>query len=336
MPHICDLVKAGVIAKAEDGWSMRQIALRYNINKNSVFNILKKWRINGTISRNPGSGRRRISTQQQDLQLVNTLVENPFYSVIQAAEDTNFPGSSSTGRRRVRESELRCHPAAQKYLLKAVHKEARLGFALEYLVHDVDFWNNVVFTDEKTFQSTHSGRIRVYRPPNTRYDEKYISNNDKSGRFSVNMWAWISARGPGVLWHIEERFNSETYIRILDNIMLPSVSQLFPNNEFIFQQDNCSVHTAHTVTNWFQDNNINVLNWPSHSPDLNPVEDVWGLLVRSIQKRNVRPRNAQELLEIINDAWENIITNDYCIRLFNSMPNRLIEVINRNGAITKY
>ena len=56
---------------------------------------------------------------------------------------------------------------------------------------------------------------------NTRFDEKCTSDNDKSGRLSVNTWAWISAHGPEVLWRIRERFNSETYITILDNIMLP-------------------------------------------------------------------------------------------------------------------
>lgn len=335
MARISSFTKAGIISKAEDGWSIRQIALRYNVNRNSVFKILKRWRQQGNVDRNPGSGRRKISTIEQDDLLINTLREHPFYSVVQTVGETNFPGSFRTGQRRVRESELRCHPAAKKILLTPRHKELRVGFALEYMVHPEDFWYNVVFTDEKTFQSTSNGAIRVYRPPNCRYEEKYVNNVDNSNRFTINVWGWISARGAGVLWHIEERLNSPRYIEILNNIMLPSVSQLYPNNEFIFQQDNCPIHTAHAVKAWFRQNNINVLDFPSRSPDLNPIENVWGLLVQNVRRRNVRPQNVEDMLEILINAWEDI-DNDYCINLCRSMPQRLTEVVNRNGAMTRY
>jgi transposase len=72
----------GIISKAEDGWSIRRIALRYNISKNSVFNILKKWRQQGTKNANPGAGRRRVSNQEQDALLIQTIREHPFYSVV--------------------------------------------------------------------------------------------------------------------------------------------------------------------------------------------------------------------------------------------------------------
>jgi hypothetical protein len=74
--------------------------------------------------------------------------------------------------------------------------------------------------------------------------------------------------------HVEERLNSVVYIRILENVMRPSVTRVYPNQNFIFQQDNCSVHTSHRVATWFQDQNINVLDWPSRSPDVNPIENM--------------------------------------------------------------
>jgi hypothetical protein len=74
--------------------------------------------------------------------------------------------------------------------------------------------------------------------------------------------------------HLEDRLNSDVYVRILEDVMMPSVSRISPNFNFIFQQDNCSVHTAHKVAEWFRNNSINVLDWPSRSPDSNPIENM--------------------------------------------------------------
>ena len=36
---------------------------------------------------------------------------------------------------------------------------------------------------------------------------------------------------------------------------------------------------------WFADNNINVLEWPGNSPDLNPIENLWHQAKRMLQRR---------------------------------------------------
>ena len=190
--------------------------------------------------------------------LVNYITRAPFSTAAEAREGVDFPGSVRTARTRVRQAGLINSAAARKPFLTQEHKECRVGFALEYLNRDDDFWNKIVFSDEKVFQSCNNGRIRVYRPRNQRFEERYVHSINNSGRFSVNVWAWISAEGGGSCINIGGRLTGEVYRNILNNHMLPTVTQRFPENNFIFQHDNCPVHTSRIVKDWIQENGVNV------------------------------------------------------------------------------
>jgi hypothetical protein len=149
------------------------------------------------------------------------------------------------------------------------------------------------------------------------------------------MWAWILADNPRIMVHVENRLTGDVYFSILENVMLPSVSRTFPNLNFTFQQDNCSVHTVHRVASWFRNNNINVLDWPSRSPDLNPIENMWALLVQNLTRQRVVFQNRDELLTAIANAWHPL-PKDYHRNLSLFMPRRLERVIEVNGALTSY
>ncbi len=75
--------------------------------------------------------------------------------------------------------------------------------------------------------------------------------------------------------------------------MLPSADQLFKDADFLFQQDLAPVHTAKSTTSCLNDHGVGVLDWPANSPDLNPIENLWGIVKRKM--RNKRPKNADEL-----------------------------------------
>lgn len=156
----------------------------------------------------------------------NTL----WIQLLQHATLLDFPGSSQTARLRIHGSELSNYSASNKVALTEEHKERRLNFANQFVGMADDFWENVIFSDEKVFQSCHNGTVRVYRPRNCRYEESYLNPTVRSGRFSVNVWGWISCQGPGVCWRIEERLTGVHYASILENVMLPSISQLYPDN----------------------------------------------------------------------------------------------------------
>lgn len=58
-------------------------------------------------------------------------------------------------------------------------------------------------------------------------------------------------------------------------------------NDFIFQQDNAPCHTTREVYDFFDKKGIKTLDWPSQSPDLSPIENVWGLIKQEIWSLDV-------------------------------------------------
>ncbi|KAJ3665897.1 hypothetical protein Zmor_001361 [Zophobas morio] len=103
--------------------------------------------------------------------LVNLVENRPFTTAVEAVRVTHFPASVRTAQRHLKQSGLRNHIAAKKMLVTPRPREARVGFALEHLARDEAFSSRVVFSDEKVFQSSRNGSIRVYRPRNSHYNE---------------------------------------------------------------------------------------------------------------------------------------------------------------------
>ena len=76
-----------------------------------------------------------------------------------------------------------------------------------------------------------------------------------------------------------------------------------------------------------------MLDWPSNSPDLNPIEHVWKLLKDKVKKKNIY--NTEDFKKIILNEWKAININ-IINSLINSMQNRINEVIKNNGNNTSY
>ncbi len=83
-------------------------------------------------------------------------------------------------------------------------------------------------------------------------------------------------------------------------------------------------HTSKATVGFLKKNRVKVIQWPSMSPYLNPIEHLWGILKRQVEHHS--PSSIQSLKEVILEEWKKIDL-EKCRQLVHSMPRRLGAVI---------
>ena len=99
---------------------------------------------------------------------------------------------------------------------------------------------------------------------------------------------------------------------------MDSVKKMRIQNNFTFQSDNDPKHTSLLAKKWFSDNNVDQLEWPPQSPDLNIIEHLWKYLDDSV------PANGRTSLAAFRTAlfqsWDQI-DKEKVEKLVESIPN---------------
>ena len=100
------------------------------------------------------------------------------------------------------------------------------------------------------------------------------------------VWGAFAAAGTTPIVFLQGRTNSIMYQDMLAENLLPN-APLITCGDYIFQQDNASIHASASSKSWLQANSVELLGLPARSPDLNPVENCGAFLsVRCMRMAN--------------------------------------------------
>ena len=109
----------------------------------------------------------------------------------------------------------------------------------------------------------------------------------------------------------------------------------YPEENYIFQDDNAPVYRARSVQNYKTQNNINGMFWPQQSPYANITENCCILLKNAQQKRLCRVHNVTDMEREMMDIWVTIPLHNIK-NLYRSLPTRMLKIIRSKGYIAKY
>ena len=149
-------------------------------------------------------------------------------------------------------------------------------------------------------------------------------------------WGCISAQCKLPIIEIRGNLNADRYC---NEVLEPSVVPHFDGHALadrpIFMQDGASCHTARVSLSLLRRNEIEILDWPSKSPDQNPIEHIWDWIKREINSPEKNIRTLAELRTEIVTAWNAIQQNDIR-RLISSCSRRVNALIAARGDFTRY
>ncbi|KAG2823550.1 hypothetical protein PC111_g10172 [Phytophthora cactorum] len=188
------------------------------------------------------------------------------------------------------------------------HKMDRLNWAKNMIIQP-DKWLQIVFSDEKKFNLDGSNGLRHYWRDVRRPARQTVCRQNGGGSGDKHQSTVLE--------------------------YMPSFAHLHHGVDYIYQQDNASIHRSKLTMEFFEEEGIKLLDWPARSLDLNSIENFWAMMARIVYHNGKQCDSVAEMRAAVIAAWE-ALDASYLGKLVDSMPKRCIEVIEKQGNKTHY
>ncbi|GFT48432.1 transposable element Tcb2 transposase [Trichonephila clavipes] len=273
--HLDAFTRGRIIGKLEEGRSVTSVAAEFGIAHSIVSRLWRQFQTTRTAIRGFSSGRPRGTTPANDRYIVLQARRNRRQTAGEIARHT----TQATGR-----------PISRFTVARRLYDESRFSL------------------------SSDSHRILIWRERGSRNHPSNIIERDRYGGLGVLVWGGIML-GSRTDLHIFDA-GSINGTRYCNEILLPYV-RLFRGAmglQFLFMDDNAPCHRTVAAEQLLESEDIERMDWPARSPDLNPIEHVWDFLGRRLAARTLPPVTIRELRLALQDEWA-------------AMPQQLIDTL---------
>jgi len=324
--------RAAIITLDKIGHSRIDIAREIPCSLNTVGHWLRSWMEHRSLDDGDRSGRPRCTDEDTDEAIEVMATEKKFTVPKDIKKELQLECSARTVRRRLDEVGLYGRVARAEYAFDERDIQRRLSFAEGYGDWTVADWDRAIFSDETHIEVYGRSRVWVQRPVGHALDPEYMVERVPHSE-RVSLWGCFCARGVGQAEIFIDAFDAARYVDILQHNLIQTALHFYPRETWWFQQDNAPQHTSRLAHRWFHNHGVNLIDFPPYSPDLNPIENLWGILKARVESRLARTTN--EVERVLKEEWE-ALDKQLLTSLAHSMPTRCAAVVANHGHKAPY
>ncbi len=283
------------------------IAEQLDISQSTVSRIIGRWAQEGVIEEKTGRGRNpefSAKEKQTVIDLQNTDRLKPATSIHKEMVESGYNLSYYQTWSIIHET-FHATYAPYKIKLSQSNRLSRISWAEQFLSWRQWKRDLIVWTDEKIFcLYPQSKKMKVKLLPDES-SEAYGLPRVQQGGGHIMVWGAITIFGKIYLATLPSKVDGKVFAKFLKEEAIPAIKASHPKR-WILQQDNAPPHKGETLK-VLEEEKIETLTWPAKSPDLNPIEQVWGWMAKEVNRKSFQ--NLQELEKYVYDVWEKIPLN---------------------------
>lgn len=280
--------------------SQRKISELTRCGFDRIRNAIQYYEQYGVVPSPKKMGRPTKSTDEVLSHISLMTIESRTSSCIQISKQLfnnfNLEVSKSSVQRYRNDLGFNYKPPKIKKFLNDAQIKSRIVFSnsiLSYSLSKQINTANFIFSDESRFCRTKDGVWRWYRK-NENTDDIY----DKKNKFEqgIMVYGAIGYDYKSKLIVCEKTVDDIEYRRIINESQMEiELNSKYIPGSYIFQQDGSPAHTSFSTSLFLKKRFSFLKKWPANSPDLNPIEHLWGAIKRILKSETINSK--QELIE---------------------------------------
>ena len=204
------------------GWGYRRISRHIGRGRTTIRAYIRRNR----RDRKEESRRPRITTSREDRNIVRTILREPRQSLKDINKLIPVKISESTLRRRLAEADIVNVKVTKKPYVNNKNRICRLNWCKEHIGWKNDQWDSILWSDESLFVLEYSGNERVWVRKGME-KSPIAQQNRRRHQQKVMIWGCMCSNGLGRLYRVEGSMRSNQYLKVLEDYMIPSATELF-------------------------------------------------------------------------------------------------------------